>query len=1108
MKKENKNRTIADLPNGSAKDNSRRSFLKKGALTCAGLMLAPKVFGQGPEAEAPTAGDTFEYHHNDVENFVYSVCLGCNTGCPTKVKIQNGEIVKIDGNPYTPWNLMPHLPYSTPLEEAAKRDGAICPKGQAAIMTVSDPYRITKVLKRVGPRGSQRWETIDFHQAVKEIVHGGVLFSKVPGEENRHVQGLKDIMALKDKQVAADMAHAIDEIWASKSEEEKKGKVAAFKQRFASYLDTLIDPDHPDLGPKNNQFVWMHGRLKAGREHFFKRFMQDGFGTVNFHGHTTICQGSLYFTGKAMSRQYGFDPKKKKVDWSSGDKFFWQADQHGAEFIIFAGSSPFEANYPLLRVPNITEGLASGRLKYAVIDPRYSKTCAHAWKWIPNKPGTEGALAMGMIKWILDNERYDKNYLASANKAAANANGEPTLTNATWLVKIENGRPGAFLRASDIGMAKLRKSAKVKNKDGSEESVPYEYDPFVVMVNGSPVAVDHEDENKAVMGDLFVATQIRGIQVKSALQIVRDEANAHSIAEWAEIAGIQASDIEELAREFTSHGKKAVFDMHRGVSQHTNGFYNSFAGNTLNLLIGNFDWKGGFVKASTYDITGGKAKGPFDFANSMSQGKMKPFGLGLLRHMDYEKSTLFSGYPAKRPWFPHSTDVYQEILPSIQDEYPYSIKALLLYMGTPGYSLPAGQTQINVLADVEKLPLIIASDITIGESSMYADYIIPDLAFYERWEFHGSHPNNIWKVQTIRQPVMKPYTDIVTVNGEEMPISLEAFMLAVAAEMQMEPFGKDGFQAGMDFTRPEDFYLKMIANIAFGEAADGSEAVPEASDEEIRIFKEARRHLPKAVYDYERWKKAVGDEALWRRTVYVMNRGGRYQDYEKAYKGEQVANKYGKLINMYVEKVAKSKNALTGEPFKGYPTFMPPSDSMGNPIVHGEGTLQLITHKEIFHTKSRTPGNKLLKELYPENYVLINSVDAKRLGLRDADKVRIVSDTNPSGVWLLPNFGQKHIIGRVKIIEGIRPGVIGYSLGFGHWAYGSADVEIDGVVIKGEQERGVGFHANAAMMVDPHLKNTCLTDMVGGSVAFFDSAVRLEKVKERVMDTLERTFVQ
>jgi hypothetical protein len=55
-------------------------------------------------------------------------------------------------------------------------------------------------------------------------------------------------------------------------------------------------------------------------------------------------------------------------------------------------------------------------------------------------------------------------------------------------------------------------------------------------------------------------------------------------------------------------------------------------------------------------------------------------------------------------------------------------------------------------------------------------------------------------------------------------------------------------------------------------------------------------------------------------------------------------------------------------------------------------------------------------------------------------------------------------------------------------------VVIDGEVVKGDPRRAAGLHANAAMWVDPALKNTCLLDPVGGSVSFYDSSVRLEKM--------------
>ncbi|MBI4511323.1 MAG: molybdopterin-dependent oxidoreductase [Deltaproteobacteria bacterium] len=1069
----------------------RRDFVKSGGFLGATSLLAKAGLATGSEAKPASSAeeqpDPIPYRQNEPENMIFTTCLGCNTGCPIKVKIQEGTVVKVDGNPYTPWTRVPHLPFETPIRKAAAVEGAICPKGQAGLFAAYDPYRVKKVLKRDGPRGSMRFKTIDFQKAVEEIVNGGTLFAHVPGEENRHVEGLSSLFALRDPKLAAEMGSAVDEIWAAKTPEEKRQKVARFKERFKDQLHLLIDPDHPDLGPRNNQLLWVHGRLKAGRQEFFTRFVKEGLGSVNFHGHTTVCQGSLYFAGKAMSEQFGFDEKKRQASWHGGEKFFWQGDQSGAEFMIFVGSSPFEANYPPLRTPHITTGLTSGRLKFAVVDPRLSKTAAKAWKWIPAKPGTEGALAFGMIRWILDHGRHDARYLANANKAAAKADGEPTFCNATWLVKVKDGQPGELLRASDLGLPTEKRTQVVK-----EESIAYDLDRFVVLSKGAPVAFDPNDETTEVHGDLLVDTELGGIRVKSALALLTEEASGRTIEEWAGVCGIAKGDIAELAREFTSHGKRAVADIHRGVSQHTNGFTNCLAWNALNLLIGNYDWRGGSVKAATYDVSGGKAQGPFDFKHGMHPGRAKPFGLGILRERNFEETTLFAGkYPAPRPWFPNATDVYQELLPSVGSGYPYPVKALLLYMGTPGYSLPAGHTQLKVLADTEKLPLFVASDIVIGESSMYADYIIPDLSFYERWEFHGSHPNNIWKVQPVRQPAIAPIPDTVKVFGEEMPISLEAFMLGVAEKMGVSGFGPDGFGPGQHFARPEDFYLRMVANLGWGEKQDGSDGVAEASAEELEIFQAARRHLPRTVFDAERWRATVGPH--WRRVVTVLNRGGRFQDYEKAFDGEQVKNKYGKLINLYCEKVAKTKDSMTGRPVPGTARHVLVADSLGRPLAIPEGDLHLITYREIFHSKSRTPGNPWLGELFPENFILINSRDARRLGVRTGDVVRVVSASNPEGAWDLPILGKKPMVGKLRVSEGLRPGVIAFSLGHGHWAYGASDTWIDGEVIRGDPRRAKGIHANAAMAVDPHLGDVCLEDLVGGSVSFYDSAVRLVK---------------
>jgi anaerobic selenocysteine-containing dehydrogenase len=121
-------------------------------------------------------------------------------------------------------------------------------------------------------------------------------------------------------------------------------------------------------------------------------------------------------------------------------------------------------------------------------------------------------------------------------------------------------------------------------------------------------------------------------------------------------------------------------------------------------------------------------------------------------------------------------------------------------------------------------------------------------------------------------------------------------------------------------------------------------------------------------------------------------------------------------------------------------------------------------------------------------------VDAKRLGLKEGDRVKVVSPSNEEGVWDFGHGHKKPMIGKVKIQEGIRPGVTSFSLGHGHWAYGAGDVVIDGVKVPGDPRRATGIHANAAMRLDPVLKNTGLVDLTGGSAVFYQTQVKLVKV--------------
>ncbi len=1058
----------------SPKAVSRREFLAGGALlggAAATGVMADSIVNPTSAASAilNSKRPDAPYDLGNVENTIQSVCLNCNTGCGIKCKLQDGVLTKIDGNPYNPWTLVPHLPYATAVDDAVVVDGAICPKGQAGLQIAYDPYRIRKVLKRAGKRGENKWISIPFDQAIREICDGGKLFADVPGEVGREVEGLKDILALRDPKASKAMASDVEAIWEESDRNKKMALVDAFKKKHALHLNKLIDPDHPDLGPKNNQLLMAYGRIKSGRGEFYKRFAAAA-GTENLHGHTTVCQGSLYFTCRAISEQYDME----KGEFGGGKKFYWQADTEYSKFILFVGANLFEANYgPPNRTARLTKNLRSGYTKVACADPRFSKLASKSWKWLPLKPGSDTALAMAITRWMLDNDRFDKRSVACANKAAAHAIGETSWTNSTLLVAIENGRPGAFVRAKDIGLS-----------EGNE---------LVAMVNGQPVAVNPNDKTTPISGDLYVDTTLaHGIRAKTGLQLLKEECHQHTVEEWCAMADVKAADVSAVARELTSHGKMAAVDIHRGPAQHTNGFYNVLAWMTINMLLGNFDFKGGMCKASKWDTEG---KGGW-FHLKDQPGKPAHFGVNSIRYnTDYEKSTLFNGYPARRNWYPLATAIYEEIIPSMGDRYPYPIKAFFMYMGAPTYALPAGHTNIEILCDLDKVPLFVANDIVIGSTSVYADYIFPDTSYIERWEFQKSHPNMTWKANPIRQPVIAPIPEDCTVFGEQQPICFETMLMGIAEYLGLPGFGENAFGAGKHLRHMDEYMLRCVGNIVYGEKEDSSQNLPDADAREMEIFLKARRHLPATIFDPARWKTIVG-EAMWPKVVYALNRGGRYEDYEKGYKGDKLAHPHGKLLCLYQEKTASKIHSGTGEHHPGLATWMPIRDYHGNePDALRKGhDLAMITNRVISQTKSRTVASPWLSALMPVNKIQVSPVDAARLGLKEGRQVKIVSATNPSGEWPLGNGVRKPMTGTVQITHQVRPGVISFALGFGHWATGAQDSVINGVFVKGEERRAKGIHANAAMWVDPVLKNTCMIDPVGGSVSFYDTHVSLVPV--------------
>ncbi len=728
---------------------SRRTFLKATAALGTVVAAVPVIRAVPATAATPT-GETWSTPGADpVEGTAGVVikrttCLMCHSGCAVQCKVKDGIVIKIDGNPYDPRTLEPHLPFATDPGEADKIRGTACAKGQSAIKELYNPYRVKQPLKRVGPRGSGKWKAISWDQALTEIIEGGNLFGEGP------VDGLR---AIRD-------------------------------------LETLIDPNAPELGPKANQLVYSVGRSEHGRKEFTDRFFGDTFGTKNKRiDHTSICETSHHVAYEVLLNAGGIGGKGKN---------HLKPDIIDAEYIIWFGSTPYEANFPFQALARKLNIFREKGGKLAIVDPRFSNSAAMADQWVPIKMGTDAAFALGMMRWIFDNNKYDTQYLENTTADAAGADGHKTWSNATYLVRLDNMK---LLRAKDAGI-----------EGGTEKQ-------YVVWSAGAAKAHDAVEH-----GDLEVEKTVNGIPCKSAFTLLKERARERTTAQYAEICGLDASVIEGAAGDFTSHGMKACADFYRGSVQHTNGTYNGMAIAMLNWLIGNVNAVGGMSGGGGHwHETGGKTGNPYNLGK-LHPAKVKASGVVLTRQKEsYEKTTEFNknSYPAKRPWFPlalHGN--WQEIIPSIGAGYPYPVKCLINHMGNTLYSTPAAKDKhAEILKDTKKLPLFISFTIVIGETDALADYILPDRHFLERYSTTHTAPAILTKVSQFRVPVVEPVFPNIRLE--------EDVLIEIAKRMGLPGYGDDGFGPGMPLNNAWDWYKKCFINIA-GEG-DG---VPGATEEE------------------------------------------------------------------------------------------------------------------------------------------------------------------------------------------------------------------------------------------------------------------------------------
>jgi formate dehydrogenase major subunit len=225
-------------------------------------------------------------------------------------------------------------------------------------------------------------------------------------------------------------------------------------------------------------------------------------------------------------------------------------DLKNSDVILIMGSNAAE-NHPI-SFRWVTKAMDNGATLISV-DPRFTRTSAKADVYAPIRAGTDIAFLGGMIKYILDNDLYHREYIVEH-------------TNAPFLVNPDFAFEEGLFCGYDPDKRKYDKSAWTYQTDA--DGIPLE-DPSLQHPN-------------------------------SVFQLLKGHFARYDADTVSQVTGTPKEDLLKIYQAFTATGapdKVATIMYAMGWTQHTYGTQNIRAAAIIQLLLGNVGRAGGGINA-------------------------------------------------------------------------------------------------------------------------------------------------------------------------------------------------------------------------------------------------------------------------------------------------------------------------------------------------------------------------------------------------------------------------------------------------------------------------------------------------------------------------------
>ncbi|MCG8548072.1 MAG: molybdopterin-dependent oxidoreductase, partial [Alphaproteobacteria bacterium] len=405
--------------------------------------------------------------------------------------------------------------------------------------------------------------------------------------------------------------------------------------------------------------------------------------------------------------------------------------EHTRYFLMFGVAEDHDSNPIKMGLGHLkTRGA-----KFVSVNPVRTGYSAIADEWLGITPGTDGLFVLALVHELLRAGKVDAQHLAR-------------YTNAPWLVVQDPGGPddGLFARDEDGRVLCWDRDADAPADPRSPETAPALKGAFTLPDGrqAKPVFqllaeryLDPEYGPDAVADRTGIAADtIRRIAAEIA-QAAFDTPVELDVA-WTDCYGRRHEKM--VGRPVAMHGM-------RGISAHANGFHTCRAIHLLQSLIGSIDVPGGMRYKPPYPKSldslpkpsGGKAdvnpntplRGPhLGFPGSPDD---------LLVDEDGQAQRIDKAFSWEAPLAAHG--LMHMVITNAWKGDPYPIETLFMYMANMAWNSAMNTSEtINMLTNRDpasgeyKIPRIIYSDAFYSEMVPYADLILPDTTYLERWD--------------------------------------------------------------------------------------------------------------------------------------------------------------------------------------------------------------------------------------------------------------------------------------------------------------------------------------------------------------------------------------